>query len=232
MLSDFHSQNKMEGWQIFGIVMTILCCCLVFGGWIYLGLKIAYLIIVEPCCERIRNFYKNTTLSIEYSTICTKIHCIFQKKQCLPNEQLSTDYQQTNRIYSIREDIRAPSEVNGRRETFNNSHDILRFYFYANSVYLPRQESSSPQEDLPPSYDQLFYHQTNRIYSIREDIGTQCEVNERRETFNNTYDISRFYANSVYLPRQESNYPQEHLPPSYDQLFGAKTIYNRTISMV
>ena len=155
MLSDFHSQNKMEGWQIFGIVMTILCCCLVFGGWIYLGLKIAYVIIVKPCCDRIRNFCKNkTTLSSIYSTICTKIHCICQKKQCLPNEQLSTDYQQTNRIYSVREDIRTPSEVNEGRETHNNTHDILRFY--ANSVYLPREESNSPQKDLPPSYDQLF----------------------------------------------------------------------------
>ena len=161
MLSDFHSQNKMEGWQIFGIVMTILCCCLVFGGWIYLGLKIAYLIIVEPCCDRFRNFYKNTTFSIEYSTICTKINCIFQKKQCLQNEQLSTDYQQT-RIYSLSVESRTPSDANERRETLNNTHDILRFY--ANSVYLPREESNSPQEDLPPSYDQLFGAKTiNKI---------------------------------------------------------------------
>ena len=109
--------------------------------------------IVEPCFDRIRKFYKNTTLSSIYSTICKKIYRIFQKKQCLPNVQL-TDYQQTNRIYSVREDIRMPSDVNERRETLSNTHDILRFY--ANSVYLPREESNSPQEDLPPSYDQLF----------------------------------------------------------------------------
>ena len=135
----------MGGWQIFAIVMSTLC--LIF--WIV----IAYFMIVEPCFDRIRKFYKNTTLSSIYSTICKKIYSIFQKKRCLPNVQL-TDYQQTNRIYSVREDIRTPSEVNEGRETLNNTHDILRFY--ANSVHLPREESNSPQEDLPPSYDQLF----------------------------------------------------------------------------
>ena len=109
----------MDGWQTFWTGVAILCFFAANFIWIYWD------------------------LSSRCSTICTKMNCIFQKKNCLPNERLNTD------SVPIRENIRTPSEVNERHETFNSS-------FYENSVYLPRQVSNYPQEDQPPSYDQLF----------------------------------------------------------------------------
>ena len=109
----------MDGWQTFWTGVAILCFFAANFIWIYWD------------------------LSSRCSTICTKINCIFQKKNCLPNERLNTD------SVPIRENIRTPSEVNERHETINSS-------FYENSVYLPRQVSNYPQEDRPPSYDQVF----------------------------------------------------------------------------
>ena len=120
----------MDGWQTFWTGVAILCFFAANFIWIYWD------------------------LSSRCSTICTKMNCIFQKKICPPNEQLNADSAPINGIYSLRENIRTPSEVNERHETFNNPHDISSFY--ENSVYLPRQVSNYPQEDRPPSYDQLF----------------------------------------------------------------------------
>ena len=64
---------------------------------------------------------------------------------------------------------------------------------------------------------------SENLYPMEKDV---VELNGRYETLNKTHDLSRFYKNNVYLTSEESNRPSSDMPPSYDNLFGAKELSN------
>jgi len=84
------------------------------------------------------------------------------------------------------------------------------------------------KETVPLKCDQLnkniqllsYVSSPETVFYLREEIdtGTQSEINARLEA----QYLSRFYANNVYLPCEESKNTSKDLPPSYEQLFGDK----------